>query len=68
MGQNLFQKTVVGSTLEVSGEEVVDSWYSEIRNYDFNRPGFSPATGHFTQVGVWCACVKIMSFFAGGLG
>lgn len=50
MGQNLYQKTVVGTTLEIRGQEVVDSWYGENKNYDYSRPGFSSATGHFTQV------------------
>lgn len=50
MGQNLYQKTVIGTTLEIRGQEVVDSWYGEIRNYDYSRPGFSSGTGHFTQV------------------
>ena len=50
MGQNLFLKTVVGAAVEVRGQEVVDSWYGEIRNYNYNQPGFSSATGHFTQV------------------
>lgn len=31
---------------------VVDSWYNEISAYNYNKPGFSMETGHFTQV-VW---------------
>jgi glioma pathogenesis-related protein 2 len=33
-------------------EAVVESWYNEIQHYNFNKPGFRSATGHFTQV-VW---------------
>ena len=32
--------------------EATKSWYNEITKYDFNKPGFSMETGHFTQV-VW---------------
>ena len=28
------------------------SWYNEIKDYDFTKPGFSMQTGHFTQV-IW---------------
>ena len=48
MGQNLFSN--VGA--EVSARKIVEYWYSEVKSYDFNDPGFSPDTGHFTQV-VW---------------
>ncbi|GFR71362.1 pathogenesis-related protein 1 [Elysia marginata] len=27
-------------------------WYDEIKDYNFDSPGFSGSTGHFTQV-VW---------------
>lgn len=48
MGQNIAYK----SGAEYKGQEVVDNWYSEERNYDYNNPGFRSNTGHFTQL-VW---------------
>jgi len=30
----------------------IDLWYAELSAYDFTKPGFSPATGHFTCL-VW---------------
>jgi len=32
--------------------EVVDGWYSEVKDYDYGSPRFAMGTGHFTQV-VW---------------
>ncbi|XP_046638515.1 Golgi-associated plant pathogenesis-related protein 1-like [Daphnia pulicaria] len=37
---------------QVTGKIPVDSFYAEIKDYNFNAPGFSMKTGHFTQV-VW---------------
>lgn len=28
----------------------VNGWYNEISKYDFNNPGFTWETGHFSQV------------------
>ncbi|XP_069791713.1 GLI pathogenesis-related 2 isoform X2 [Narcine bancroftii] len=39
-------------SLQVTGQEVADSWYNEIKNYDFSSPGFQKNCGHFTQL-VW---------------
>lgn len=47
-GENLFY----GSGYVVAGEDPVKSWYEEIKNYNFNRPGFHQTTGHFTQL-IW---------------
>ncbi|KAH7947796.1 hypothetical protein HPB52_015896 [Rhipicephalus sanguineus] len=34
------------------GRSVVDSWYSEIEQYDFSNGYYSKDTGHFTQI-IW---------------
>jgi hypothetical protein len=41
-----------GSGSFASATSSVERWYAEVSKYSFASPGFSPATGHFTQV-VW---------------
>ena len=36
----------------LTGAMAVDMWYNEASGYDYNAPGFSISTGHFTQV-IW---------------
>jgi hypothetical protein len=31
--------------------EAINMWYGEVADYQYNQPGFSMNTGHFTQVG-----------------
>ena len=50
-GENLYAFSSSGQVLP-RAEAVVDRWYSEIQNYNFNKPGFHAETGHFTQL-VW---------------
>lgn len=47
-GENVFM--VFGR--EIDGSDAVNSWYSEVKDYNFSKPGFQSNTGHFTQV-VW---------------
>lgn len=47
-GENLFKSWGASYT----EQQVTESWYSEIKDYNWANPGFSGATGHFTQV-VW---------------
>ena len=58
---NLFKhasRIQAGENLYLSGKpvpkepctEATKLFYGEVKNYDFNKPGFSLNTGHFTQV------------------
>ncbi|MBF6193982.1 MULTISPECIES: CAP family protein [Nocardia] len=56
-GENLVggQSTYDAVSLVQMGTKM---WYDEIKEYDFNNPGFSMRTGHFTQV-VWKASTRL---------
>ena len=41
----------------------VGAWYSEKNLYSYSRPGFSHATGHFTQV-IWKSTTKVGCAYA----
>nr|XP_023693772.1 uncharacterized protein LOC111857308 [Paramormyrops kingsleyae] len=51
LGENIYYKWS-SNKAPVSGKDAVESWYSEIKDYDFSEPGYQKKTGHFTQV-VW---------------
>jgi hypothetical protein len=53
-GENLAYFEGYGTDTMTLLKKSVDSWYNEIKSYDFTKPGFSEATGHFTCL-VWAA-------------
>ncbi|XP_028412406.1 mucin-4-like [Dendronephthya gigantea] len=59
-GENLFVEFGSGIPKEKKGTcvKAVDNWYDEIGMYNFDNPGFSSETGHFTQV-VWKASKEV---------
>ena len=53
-GENL----AMGTTGAYTIRDHVQGWYDEIGSYDFGNPGYSDATGHFTQV-VWVGTTQL---------
>ncbi|MFG2005124.1 CAP family protein [Spirillospora sp. NPDC048911] len=56
-GENIFWGAGSSSTPR-TGSDAVKSWYNEISDYDFNKPEFTPSSGHFTQL-VWKGSTKV---------
>jgi len=51
-GENLAQLQGYGTNVTILLKKAIDVWYNEITQYDFTKPDFSPATGHFTAL-IW---------------
>ena len=62
-GENLYQASGDGVEVEGSGEAAVKNWYSEIKDYKFDQPGFSFTTGHFTQVNIKFLVLIVVEIF-----
>ena len=56
-GENLAYFKGYGNDVMVLLKKAIDSWYNEVSLYDFNKPGFSKETGHFTCL-VWKSSKK----------
>ncbi|CAF3533082.1 unnamed protein product [Rotaria socialis] len=57
-GENLYMTSSSAPIQSLSGTGATQAWYDEIDYYNFNSPGFSSSTGHFTQV-VWKTSTKL---------
>ena len=51
-GENLAYFQGQGNNMMELIKKSIDLWYDEIKLYNFNNPGYSPGTGHFTCL-VW---------------
>jgi hypothetical protein len=56
-GENLAYFQGYGTDVMALLKKAIDLWYDEIALYNFNNPGFSSATGHFTCL-VWKSSTK----------
>jgi uncharacterized protein YkwD len=59
-GENLYvyYTTAPSISSDSLANTAVQSWYYEVKAYNYNSPGFSSATGHFTQV-VWKSSTQL---------
>ena len=62
-GENLAYFQGYGSDVMGLMKKSIDLWYDEIKLYDFNNPGFSHGTGHFTCL-VWKSSTKFAMGFS----
>ncbi|XP_043921035.1 Golgi-associated plant pathogenesis-related protein 1 [Protopterus annectens] len=53
-----YGENLAWASYDQPAKDVVDRWYSEIKVYNFNCPGFSSSTGHFTAV-IWKSSKKM---------
>ncbi len=59
-GENLYVSYTTAPSIDYAAlaNATVQSWYNEVSAYNYNNPGFSSATGHFTQV-VWKSSTQL---------
>ncbi|KAG0426079.1 hypothetical protein HPB47_017340 [Ixodes persulcatus] len=57
-GENIYTAASSSSSFILDAQTPVDSWYSEIKDYDYANPESSSDATHFTQV-VWKSTTKV---------
>ena len=58
LGKSLGENLYWGPKYSNIGTSTVDTWYSEVSNYNFSNPGYKSGIGHFTQI-VWKGSTKL---------
>ncbi|XP_028909733.1 Golgi-associated plant pathogenesis-related protein 1 isoform X1 [Ornithorhynchus anatinus] len=53
-----YGENLAWASYDQPGKEVADRWYNEIKDYNFQHPGFTSGTGHFTAM-VWKSTTKM---------
>lgn len=51
-GENIFMHPDTSLSDSEAAVQATNFWYNEVSQYDYDNPGFSSSTGHFTQI-VW---------------
>jgi uncharacterized protein YkwD len=53
-GENIYASYTTATSIDPDtlANDAVESWYEEVKKYNYASPGFASNTGHFTQV-VW---------------
>jgi hypothetical protein len=62
-GENLYMSTDTSLSKKGHVRKACELWYGEIKDYNWNYPGFSMATGHFTAM-VWKSSTQLGIGFA----
>jgi len=72
-GENLYMSTDMSKSKADHVREACKAWYNEVKLYNYNSPGFSMQTGHFTamvwkdskELGIGCAIANGCCVVAG---
>ncbi|XP_054158041.1 uncharacterized protein LOC128956344 [Oppia nitens] len=68
LGQNTYWVGLPGNVKQIAPcSNAVPAWYNEISKYNYSKPGYSSATGHFTQL-VWKDSLQVGCARCGGNG
>lgn len=57
-GENVFWTSDINLSDSDAAIQATKLWYNEVSKYDYNNPGFSLSTGHFTQI-VWKSTIYL---------